>query len=191
MIYSLSKPLRRLLAVGMLAAVLAAIAILVVEPLRTHVTGIQDRIAQERMMVGRLTALSSDDSARRSLEQQTKAARAAGLFIEGESESIRLAMLQSNLSAIATANGVKLRSARNLPPRDRNELRLLGVQLQLAAPVDKLQKLLLDIEQAKPSLLIDGLQITPLAVARAGDDEQPGLLDARFDVYAVESRQKG
>lgn len=191
MIYGLSKGLRRLLAVGLLGMVGGGVVLLVVAPLWAHIAGLKDRIDQERMMTSRLAAAVSDDSARQTLEQQTKAAKAAGLFIEGESESIRLAALQSSLSGIAAANGIKLRSARNLPGREKGDLHLVGVQLQLAAPIEKLQKILLDIEQSKPSLFVDSLQVTPVALSRVADDEQPGLLDARFDVFAVEARQKG
>ena len=191
MIYGLSKGLRRLLAVGLLGMVGGGVVLLVVAPLWAHIADLKERIDQERMMTSRLTAAVSDDSARQTLEQQTKAAKAAGLFIEGESESIRLAALQSSLSGIAAANGIKLRSARNLPGREKGDLHLVGVQLQLAAPIEKLQKILLDIEQSKPSLFVDSLQVTPVAVSRVADDEQPGLLDARFDVFAVEARQKG
>ena len=191
MIHTLSKPVRRLLAVALLVVPVGAVGFAAVYPILSHVADLQDRIGQERLMLGKLTSLTSDDSAKRILEEQTKTARASGIFIEGESESIRLSTLQSNLSAIAAANGVKLRSARNLASRDKNDLRLIGVQLQLAAPLDKLQKLLLDLEQAKPALFVDALQITPLAVSRSADDEQVGLLDARFDVFAVETRQKG
>lgn len=191
MIYGLSKGLRRLLAVGLLGMVGGGVVLLVVAPLWAHIADLKERIDQERMMTSRLTAAVSDDSARQTLEQQTKAAKAAGLFIEGESESIRLAALQSSLSGIAAANGIKLRSARNLPGREKGDLHLVGVQLQLAAPIEKLQKILLDIEQFKPSLFVDSLQVTPVALSRVADDEQPGLLDARFDVFAVEARQKG
>lgn len=191
MIYGLSKALRRLVAVGLLGLAAGCVGLLVIAPLWAHITDLKDRIDQERMMMSRLSAAVSDDSSRQMLEQQTKAAKAAGLFIEGESESIRLATLQSNLSSIAAANGVKLRSSRNLPGRERGDLRLVGVQLQLAAPIEKLQKMLFDIEQSRPCLFVDSLQVTPVTLSRVVDDDQPGLLDARFDVFAVEARQKG
>ena len=189
MIYNLSTTLRRFLALLLLAAAVGAVAILGFGPLWSRVSDLKERIDQERLMAARLTQLAQNDGAKRALEQQTKAAKAANLFIEGESESIRLASLQSGLSAIAAANGTKLRSARNLPGRDRNDLRLIGVQLQLVAPIDKLQKILFEIEQHKPSFFVDALQITPQTLLRLPDDEQPGLLDARIDVLAVESRQ--
>jgi Type II secretion system (T2SS), protein M subtype b len=191
MIYSLSKPLRQIFAVSLLALVLAGLGLLIVAPVLAHITDLKERIDQERMMAGRLLDLVSDESGRLGMEQQTKLARTAGYFMEGESEPIRLAMLQSSLSAIATSQGIKLRSARNLPARERNELRLLGVQLQLIAPIDRLQKILLDIEQHKPSLIVDQIQITPLTFSRAQDDDQTGLLDVRLDVFAIESKQKG
>ena len=191
MIYGLSKLVRQLLAVALLAAVVSAVGLLAVAPLWTYVTDLKGRIDQQRMMVARLTSLAEDDGARQALEQQTKVAKAAGHFIEGESEPIRLAALQSTLSAIASANGIKLRSARNLPSRDKYDLRLVGVQLQLVAPIEKLQKILLDIEQSKPSMFVDSLQVTPLGLSRVVDDDNPGLLDVRFDVMAVELRQKG
>ncbi len=191
MIYGLPKGLRRLVAVGLLGLALASGGLLVVAPLWAHIADLKDRIDQERMMASRLTAAVSDDSARQTLEQQMKVAKAAGLFIEGESASIRLAALQSSLAGIAAANGIKLRSARNLPGREKGNLHLVGVQLHLAAPIEKLQKILLDIEQSRPSLFVDFLQVTPVAQSRVIDDEQPGLLDVRFDVFAVEGRQKG
>ena len=190
MIHTLSKPVRRLLAVALLVIPVGA-GFAALNPVLSHVADLRDRIGQERQMLAKLTALTSDGSAKRTLEEQTKAAKASGIFIEGESESIRLSTLQSNLSAIAAANGVKLRSARNLASRDKNDLRLIGVQLQLVAPLDRLQKILLDLEQAKPALFVDALQITPLAGSRLPDDDRAGLLDTRFDVFAVEPRQKG
>lgn len=175
----------------MLIVPIALLMILAINPLWAYISDLQDRIWQERLILSRLTEFTNEERAKRVLDQETKSAKSFGLFIEGESETIRLSTLQSNLSSIVSANGIKLRSARNLPPREKNELRLLGVQLQLIAPLDKLQKILLDIEQAKPTLFVDALQIMPTVTSRLPDDEQPGLLDVRFDVFAVETRQKG
>lgn len=191
MIYTLSKPIRQFLALAMLIVPIALLMILAINPLWAYISDLQDRIWQERLILSRLTEFTNEERAKRVLDQETKSAKSFGLFIEGESETIRLSTLQSNLSSIVSANGIKLRSARNLPPREKNELRLLGVQLQLIAPLDKLQKILLDIEQAKPTLFVDALQIMPTVTSRLPDDEQPGLLDVRFDVFAVETRQKG
>lgn len=191
MIYALHKTIRRLLAVSLLLGVIGAFGAFIVKPVWAHITDLQERIEQSRMMVGRLAAATSDDGARKQLEQQTQAAQKAGLFIEGESESIRLSALQSRLSGIVAAQGVKLRSARNLSGRDKNELRLIGVQLQMVVSIDRLQRIMFEIEQHKPTFIIENVQITPMNLSRTPDDEQVGQLDARLDVFAIEAKQKG
>lgn len=191
MIYSLPKVLRRVLAVGLLLGLMGALGAFAVGPVWSHIADLQDRIEQARMMAGRLAAAANDDGARKMAEQQTMAAKKAGVFIEGESESIRLSALQSQLSGMVAAQGVKLRSARNLPGREKNDLRLIGVQLQMVVTIDRLQKLMLEIEQHKPTFIIESLQVTPLNVPRLPDDEQVGQLDARLDVFAIEAKQKG
>lgn len=188
MIYALAKPVRQAIAVGLLLALVGSFAMLIAIPVWSHITSLDERILDARTMAGRLAERTGDDSTRKHLEDQVKQLRASGQFIEGESEPIRLAAIQSSLSALAAANSIKLRSVRNLPVRERNDLRLLGVQAQTVVPLDKLQKLMLDIEQAKPVFIIDQIQITPINLARLPDDAQNGLLDVRMDVFAIEGR---
>ena len=189
MMYSLNRSLRQLIAVMLLVAGVGILGLFIVTPIWSHVANLQDRIDQTRMMVGRLTDAANDDGTRQTLEQQTSAARNSGVFIAGDSEPIRLAALQSSLSVIAASHGVKLRSARNLPPRERFDLKLIGVQVQFVTTIDRLQKILLTVEQHKPTLLIEQLQITPMAISRQ-PDEDVGLLETRLEIFAIESKQK-
>jgi hypothetical protein len=189
MMYHLAKPIRRAFAVVLLGALVGSAWKFAAEPLIAHVGDLKDRIEQERMVAGRLLGVSTDDAVRRDLELQAKTIKADRLFLDGESEAIRMADLQSHLATIAAANGIRLRSSRSLPSRERYDLRLVGLQLQLAAPLERLQKFLLDVEQYNPWLYVASLQITPLTVARVVDDEV-GVLEARLDVLAVVPRQK-
>ena len=191
MIYKLAKPVRQLLAIVLLVVTIAAAAALTVVPVWSRVTELQDNIETERMTLGRLQAITSGETKTSDIERLTKAAREQGIFLAGESESIRFANLQSQLNEIVSAYGVKPRSTRNLPAREHNDLRLLGVQLQIVAPIEQLQKILFDIEQHKPILMIDAVQIIPLSLPGGGNDEDRGAVDARFDVFGVESHQKG
>lgn len=191
MIHQLAKPIRQALALALLVAAVAAFAGGVIVPASARLSELQDRIEQERTLLGRLSAIAGDEGLARDLDRRTAHAKARGLFLAGESEAIRLANLQSQLTEIASASGIKLRSARNMPARERNELRLLGVQLHLVAPIEQLRKMLVTIEERRPLLLIDALHITPLTSAATADGEQRGMLNARFDVYGVESRKKG
>ncbi len=191
MIEQLPLALRRCLAAGLLVLALAGLAAVTIWPLMSRLADVQERIEQERLVLGRLLAATGDTGNVLQLEQQAKAARASGLFIEGESESIRLASLQSQLLDIIGSHKVKPRTTRNLPTRERNNLRLVGVQIQLAAPIDRLQRILLDIEGHKPVLLIESLHITSAGQANVPGDEERGMLDARLDIVGIEARQKG
>ncbi|MFA5949760.1 MAG: type II secretion system protein GspM [Hyphomicrobium sp.] len=190
MIYRLSKPLRQLLAISLALFAIGVAGLFVIGPTLSRISELKEGIERERDVYGRLTAIADDQDGIRKLDARTEALRRAGVFIDGESEPIRLASLQSQLAEIIAANGIKPRSTRGLPRRERNDLRLVGAQLQIVAPVDKVQKILLDLEAHKPILLIDFLQITPSSLTGVANDDDAGLLDARFDVYAVE-RQKG
>jgi general secretion pathway protein M len=188
--YTLAKPVRQLLALALLGLSIAAVYFFTVVPVRTKVADLADRIEQERLTLGRLSAIGNDETAARELDNATTTARAKGLFLEGESESIRMANLQSLLADIVAANGIKPRSIRNLPARERNDVRMLGVQLQLVATIDGLRKILIAIEEQRRVLIVEALQVSPLTGTWVGNDELRGTLDIRFDVFGVESRQK-
>ena len=188
--YRLAKPIRQLLAVALLLLVAAAVVSLTVVPLYARISDLDDRIQQERITLGRLSALGQDEGAARELDSLAAAARSKGMFLEGESESIRMANLQSLLAEIIAANGVKPRSIRNLPARDRNELRMLGVQLQLVATIEDLRKILVAIEEQRRVLIVEQMQVAPLTGTWIGNEDQKGTLDIRFDIFGVEGRQK-
>ena len=188
--YSLAKPFRQAFAVALLGLAIAAVYVAAVVPVRNKVADLEYRIEQERLTLGRLSAIGRDQMTARELDVATTTARAKGLFLEGESESIRKANLQSLLADIVGANGIKPRSIRNLPARERNDVRMLGVQLQLVATIDTLRKILIAIEEQRRVLIIDGLQISPLTGTWVGNDELRGTLDIRFDIFGVEGRQK-
>jgi len=188
MILKLPKIARQALAVLLVFLVLGALG-LAISPIFAHVAELSSHIEQERNLLSRLSSVAATQPAAADADAGKIPDREAyaGLFLQGESEGIRLASLQSRLSEIFAANGVKLRSARNLPAKERDDLHLLGVQLQFAAPVERLQAILLAIEEQKPLLLIESLQVTPLA---ATSEEERGNLETRVDVFGVGSARK-
>ena len=187
MIYNLSKLARRIFAVTLLLLVMGAFGLFVINPLYAYLSDIRGDIDQERMLLGRLNSVVGGQAAVNDIEKLSKSEADNNLFLQGESEAIRLASLQSRLSEIVSANGVKLRSARNLPSKERNDLHLLGIQLQFSAPIEKLQVILLALEEQTPLMLVENLQVTPLAVS---NEEERGNLDTRLDVFGVGSTRK-
>jgi Type II secretion system (T2SS), protein M subtype b len=191
MMSALPKPVRQAIAVLLLILSAATLWFITVAPLSANLGELQDRIEQERLMLGRLTAAANEDPGDNETKQRALSARMSSLFIQGESESIRVSSVQSQLMEILNKNRVKPRSSRNLAARERNGFRVVGVQLQLSAPIEQLQAVLLDIEQNKPLLMIEGLHITPNMLSGMAGDEERGMLEARLDVFGIEAKQKG
>ncbi len=190
MIEALPKPLRQLLAITLLLLVIATVWMVTVVPLSAKLGELQDRIDQERTMLGRLIAAASEEAGPTEVKQNAIAARMNSLLIQGESESIRVSSVQSQVMEVLASHRVKPRSTRNLTARERSGFRLVGVQLHLAAPIEQLQAVLLDIEQHKPLLFIEALHVTPILLSGAAADEERGMLEARFDVFGIEAKQK-
>jgi Type II secretion system (T2SS), protein M subtype b len=93
------------------------------------------------------------------------------------------------LSELAQGMGVRVRSTRNLPVREKDDLRFIGVRMQFNAEVDQVRALLHGIEVAKPFLLIDGMQVQP--VTYFAPQDQGGSLEVRLDIYGAMPRKKG
>ena len=187
----LAKPVRQAVALALLVVAIWALSLLTVVPLAAKISDLQDRLERERTVLGRLNAATRDGGSGVEAEQRALAGRIGNLFIQGESESIRVASVQSQVMAILGAQRVKPRSTRNLPARERNNLRLVGVQLQLTAPIEQLQAVLLDIEAHKPLLFVEAMHISPVNVSGVPGEDLRGMLDARLDVFGVEKQQKG
>jgi Type II secretion system (T2SS), protein M subtype b len=186
MIYSLPLLIRRLLAVSLLLAALGVAALLIVVPFTSQLATARDRLNEERATLGRLADATRPPTTAEQLAKGPRALTTTGLFIEGESDSIRLASLQSQVVDITGAHGVKPRTARILQTTERNTLKLVGVELQMSATIEQLQKILLQIEAHRPILLVDTLHLTPTTSVNSDDDR--GLLEVRLNVVAIEAR---
>jgi hypothetical protein len=182
------KAVRRIAAILLLSGAVASLGTLIVNPLVTYLAGAQERIANERVLLGRLTALAAQDREARDLGRRRTEMTAEGEFLEGDSEAVQLANLQSLVGAIAAKNGLRVRSARTLPARERGELHLIGVHIQLHAEIGPLQKTLHDIESKRPFLFIDAVQIILLS---GGEAMEPNaMLEARLDVFGAVLRKR-
>ena len=114
---AIARLLARTAAVALLLALIAGAAQIVVMPIAAHIETLRERIDQERLMLGRLASMQASTEQLSERDAAARAARTASLFLEGESDAIRLANLQSLLADIAAKTGAKLRSTRTVSPR--------------------------------------------------------------------------
>jgi len=187
MIDGLSKPYRRSAALALLAALVGAVLTMIVLPVVSASTELSERIDQRRQVIAKLGSAQPLVSAEAAKQLKTLLDEAKLEFTVGDSQTIRIVNVQSALAQVLATNGLKSRSVRNLPPRTRAGLTLIGVQLQLYATLPQVKAVFTALEARRPRLLIEDLQILPVSQATQNGDTSERTLDMRMDVFGVEA----
>lgn len=191
MMHVLQTALSKFLAVGLLAAVIAAFLTVIVNPLWERHSATLDRIEDQRALLGRLQSVAARSDEVRQVEATRKAGGENGIFLAGDSDAIKIAGLQALLGELCQSKGVRLTSTRAVSPRERGGVVLLGIQAQVTASVEQLQKMLYELETRRPLLFIASLHAAPSSiVAEASAGKSPGL-DVSFEVLGAIPHKKG
>jgi general secretion pathway protein M len=165
-----SRYLSRLGAVALLLGVIGAAGALIAVPLANHVGALRGEIASQRELLGRFEAFAASRPEVEAMAQRSQQVIRSGLFLTGETDALRTASLQAQVTAIAGEHGIRMSSARTLPSREMDGLRLIGVQAELNAQLESLQAMILSLESHRPYLFIESLNVAPTVSRRPGDD---------------------
>lgn len=187
----LSKPVRQLVAVTLLALALGLVGLVTVVPLAAHVAALQEQIEAQRTLLGRFEQVATRESEATEHDRIGRDALASGAYLKGESEALTAAGLQTVLAEIGTVNRVRFHSTRALPARERREIRFIGVRVQFNAEIEQVRALLHRIETSRPFLFVEALQVQPVSPYSQRDPEQTGVLDVRLDVFGAIPGKKG
>ncbi|HEU0290102.1 MAG TPA: type II secretion system protein GspM [Burkholderiales bacterium] len=188
---SLSPPVRKFAALGLLIGVLGLVASLTIVPVAARIGELSEQIEGERLLLGRFQAMAALQDRLAEMQSASRAASESGAYLKGESDAIRAASLQTFMSDLAGANGVRLNSTRPLPPRDRDQVRLAGTRVQFTADIEQLREILYAIESTQPFLFVEAVHVRPVSALAQRDPEYGGLLDVRLDVLGALPRKKG
>jgi len=172
----------RFLALGLLAIALAGVYLLVVSPLldlyAQRTTAIENRL----MLLPRLHAAADElPDLRARVEQLRAGAGTRNLTLEGASDAIAAAALQSRIEGLAASVGATIGSTESLPPEARSNYRRIGLRYVLSGTYETLIRFLAKLEAATPPLVIDNLHIHGV-LRRPGTPMAAGL-DAGLEVY--------
>lgn len=183
MMHAVSPPLRRALALTLLALVLATGWSAIIEPLLAE----WQRQDMEAAQSSRLLAGYRRLAARRAeLEREWQAAQEAvparqGLM-EGGDATLLAAMLQSRIKQIVEGNGGQVRSMQILPQARESDFEKVGIQMDFAIASGGLAAALHEIETARPYLFIEALSLrAPDAPLSGAPAEQQ--LSVRWNVH--------
>jgi general secretion pathway protein M len=172
---------------GNLAAALTVLALLVM-PVRDVFAERDERIAAQRALRARLTAIAAQESRVQAVARQADAQVEHGEFLVGTNEGVIVADLQTRLKALAEAAGARLRSVQSLPPKSKDDVRYVGARLDVFGPVEAIQRAIYAVETGKPYLFVG------VAVIRAAPPvNTQGLahvaaepkIDAQLDIFGA------
>jgi len=179
----------QLLALSLLLAALGGVYLLVASPLLGLYAERAAVLENRRMLLPRLRAAAEElPILRARVEQLRVAAGTRKITLEGASDPIAAATLQSRIEELAASAGATIGSTESLPAEARSGYRRIGLRYVLSGSYETLVKFLAKLEAATPPLVIDNLHIHGV-LRRPGTPANAGL-DAGLDVYAYRDGEK-
>jgi general secretion pathway protein M len=175
-------PVGRLLAAGILCVLLASLYLMVVAPLLDLYASRTAVLADRRMLAARQHAIAAEvPGLQARVAELRSAASARQITLDGASDAIAAANLQSRLGELATAAGVTIGSSEGLTAESRDGYRRIGLRLAISGDFKAIVQLLAAIETAAPPLVSSNLRLR--GTVRPAGDSSGGRLDGGFEVY--------
>jgi len=180
----------RLLALAILLLAVGAAYLVIAAPLLGLYADRNALIEQRRNLAPRLGATAAELPVLRAQAAQLRATgNTKKVTLEGASDAIASANLQSRIEGIASSVGATVSSTESLPAETIGDYRRIGLRLVLSGEYETLMRLLAALETATPPLIIDNLQIhaqMSWGMAAAGRG-----LDAGLEVYGFRNNPGG
>ena len=179
----------RLLALLLLLVTLTGVYLLVAVPILDFYAARAAVIENRRMLVPRLKAAADELPGLRARAADLRAtAGTHKVTLDGSSDAIASANLQSRIAELATSVGVTIGSTESLPVEVRGGYRRIGLRYTLSGPYETLVKFLARLEAATPPLVIENLHIH--GVLRRPGTPAASALDAGLDVFGFRDNDK-
>ena len=174
----------RILASSLLILVAIVVWIGIAAPLIDVYDGQAEKLAQRAALAEHMAALAAELPQLKAQAAAVPANNGTATF-DGATDALAGATLQSQLQSLATTAGATLSSMETLTAEQAGPYRRIGVKLNISAPLPVLVQLMDQIEQARPPMLIDDLQIHGSPIVLPG--ALASALDAGFTVYGFRS----
>ncbi|HSZ93414.1 MAG TPA: type II secretion system protein GspM [Acetobacteraceae bacterium] len=176
----------RLLALALTVTILAVLWAGCVQPLIDWHAARSDTLEQRRALLQRMSTLATTLP---ELQRQASGEHApAAALLEGASDAIAGAALQSLVQHMTSMAGAELNSMEILPAEQRGTYRRIGLRVATAAQWPVLVELLRAVEQGSPRMLVDDLQLrAPPVALRAANTP----ISASFTIVAFRAATSG
>ncbi|MFZ2003916.1 MAG: type II secretion system protein GspM [Stellaceae bacterium] len=176
--------LGRALAWSMLCALIALGYLAAVVPLIELYHSGEATLTDRQLLVPKLERLAAEvPMLRTRLAELQTATAGSEVTLDGASDALASANLQSRLEQLAAANGVTIASTEAIAAESRGPYRRIGLRVAVNGNYEAIVKLLAAIQEAAPPLILANLQIHGLFRAVAIRTSYP--LESRFEVYGL------
>jgi general secretion pathway protein M len=175
---------QRIVALGLLLAVIGLAWLVVVEPVADAFADQNEAIARSHQLLAayaRRIALRPAVEARLA-ELKSHEASSTGL-IGGGSAELAAANIQNVMKALIESDAGQVHSAQNLTPVTADGFQRVEIQYDVAVPMTRLKDLTYRIETGVPYLFLDGIDLrSPENWQNAGVPGDPPNLEIRWTV---------
>ncbi len=159
---TLNDKQQRWLAVGLLLAIIIALALLILLPWYSSLTKTLEAIDEQIFRDKRYQrVIASREEVLLEVEQGRKEINALGYFSNQKTASLAAAELQKRIKDMAQNAGGEISSTQVLPNKDQDGLLRITVKVNLNGDMEMLRNFLFAIEVEKPLMMIENLTIVP------------------------------
>ncbi len=175
------------LALGLCVLMLAMIYLIVVEPLFGFYQSGAQRLQERLDLVERLRRSAHDLPRLRAAADQWRARSGAdNLLLDGASDAIAAATLQSTVKDLVVQGGATLTSAEILPLDSEDNFQRIGIRVAFSGGLELLTSVLHGIETATPKLFVDNLDIR--SAGGSDDDDASPALTISLEVHGFRAK---
>jgi hypothetical protein len=177
---------QRLLALGILAILVAALVGVLVVPVVLLHRHYDEAIADLSSKLVRYKRVAAQAPELRAALETVKSKNGRRFYLQNTAANLAGAELQETVKAAIENNGGRITTSQNNATRDDGRFRQVGVNVQFFATTGALQKILVTLESQQPYVVVDNLTIRPLNAFRGykpGPGQEPEL-NVQLDVSA-------
>ena len=176
--------LGRALALAILGALIGLVYLGTISPLIDLYRTREATLTERQLLVPRLVRVAAEvPTLRARLAELQATGTKHDVALDGTSDALASANLQSRIEQLAMANGVTITSTEAVPAEDRGPYRRIGLRLTVSGKFEAVVKLLAAVVEAQPPIVVGNLQIHGLF--RAIEVRTNHALDTRFEVYGL------
>jgi hypothetical protein len=178
--------LRRSLFALVNAAALSGFLCVFFWPIQAFFTDRDAQILQQRAILARLNAIVAQRATVANLTAQS-ASDGSTEFLQGGNDGVAAANLQTLIKGMVEPTGARLRSVRTLPTKPQDDMKFIGVQLEITGTIQAVYQAVRTIETAKPFLFIEDALLRPtqrVAMTLPGVSAEP-TIDAQLDIVGA------